>query len=76
MELDQALVTTPEMIAKAAATDDNQAGVVSTPTSNTNNIGTMTAEEAILDSMGGTIWRMAYLRMEDLTEDHVLQIAK
>lgn len=33
-------------------------------------------EEVIVDEIAGVLWRIVYLRREDLTEEHVLEFAK
>lgn len=35
-----------------------------------------TVEEKVLDDIGGVLWRMVYLKREEIEVDHVLDLAK
>jgi hypothetical protein len=35
-----------------------------------------TLEEKVLDDIGGVLWRMVYLKREEIEVDHVLELAK
>jgi hypothetical protein len=34
------------------------------------------SEDVVLDEMGGTLWRLAYMRRDEIEVDHVLELAK
>eukprot|EP01041_Mallomonas_annulata_P004358 gene4358-8671_t len=81
VELDHALsladpkhnpVTVPVPMAVGSGT------ATGTAEDETSSTVTLQGEEAVLDAMGGTLWRLLYLRRTDpsLTEDHVLQLAR
>jgi hypothetical protein len=68
VELDHAITPKLEDLAKELAAKAN------TPAEK--EMEGLTPEEQVIDKIGGTLWRLVYLRKEEIPVPHVVELAK
>jgi len=77
VELDSALdFLKTETVASSSSSSSENNNSDSSNNSDEANEEIVTAEEKLQDEMGGVLWRLVYLRREEVEVDHVLELVK